>query len=765
MKGRKKRKKNILITNYKIYVPEGQEPDKGAIKQMDNCLAVDEAVGGVLSADHHLGYSMPIGGTIAYKDAISPSGVGFDIGCVDKDTEYLSPTGWVKISEYDGGKVAQWNSDGTAEFIKPLHYEVTDAEFFFHLKTKYGINQMLTPGHKMIIWENKSNKWNENHTIISAGDFVNKHNSLKLGHFSNFETSFLIKIDSKIDFTDEQIRVQTMVNADGYIDGHKAVVSVKKDRKKVRCRDLLRRANITYTENDDKKGYTTFRFNPPQVDKSFDHFWKCSYDQLCVISEEVLYWDGNQDNCFYTRSKDSANFINYVFSATGYRSVMRDDIDKSDGKLDYRVYKYEKNRTGMRSSPKEEVKKVPSKDGKAYCFTVPSGFFIMRREGNVVVTGNCGNLAVKVDIKNEEFEGGNGRKYLAEVMDRIGNEISFGIGRPNKDKVDHPVLDEIKTHSDKFIRELYQKSATQLGTVGSGNHYVDLFKGDDGYIWIGVHFGSRGFGHTIASKFIKDDKDMYALPTLLSTDGDEGQTYLGYMKLAGEYAYAGREEVVNKVLNILGNPEVLNTVHNHHNFAWKEDHFGEKVWVVRKGATPLFPGQQGFVGGSMGEDAYIITGASYTASINETFNTWGAGDSALWSAPHGAGRAMSRTEAKGKHRKRWACMRCDYVQKPHTSAPLIDGEPVCPTCGFGDSTIKKIWVETQPGKINWDEVKMELEGSGIELRGGDADEAPEAYKRLPDVLQAHSSYVKVVRTLTPIGVAMAGAGTVDPYKD
>ena len=121
----------------------------------------------------------------------------------------------------------------------------------------------------------------------------------------------------------------------------------------------------------------------------------------------------------------------------------------------------------------------------------------------------------------------------------------------------------------------------QLGTVGSGNHYVDLFAGDDGYVWIGVHFGSRGFGHKTASGFLAlaegkrfeehaTEGEMDSPPILFHVDSDLGQAYIAAMSLAGEYAYAGRDTVVAKVLEILG-AEATYEVHNHHNFAWRED--------------------------------------------------------------------------------------------------------------------------------------------------------------------------------------------------
>src|SRR5689334_12784097 len=136
------------------------------------------------------------------------------------------------------------------------------------------------------------------------------------------------------------------------------------------------------------------------------------------------------------------------------------------------------------------------------------------------------------------------------------------------------------------------------------------------------------------------------------------------MNLAGQYAYAGREWVARTVVKLMGAQEV-ELVHNHHNFAWREVHGGEELIVVRKGATPAFPGQRGFVGGSMGDDAVIIEGVESPES-----------PAALYSTVHGAGRVMSRTAAAGKYKrgKAWVCgMRGCETQLPQGTGSNADG--------------------------------------------------------------------------------------------
>lgn len=373
----------------------------------------------------------------------------------------------------------------------------------------------------------------------------------------------------------------------------------------------------------------------------------------------------------------------------------------------------------------------------------------------------CGNTAVRLDLKVDAL-----RPDLSRVMDEVVERISFGVGRAAGTRADHEVLDGI-AHAE-FVpqRKLIQSAAAQLGTVGAGNHYVDLFHDEQGDVWIGVHFGSRGFGHKTASGFLSliaggrfDERghegEMDSPPTLLAVDSELGAAYLSAMELAGDYARAGRQTVVEQVRAILG-AEVLETVENHHNYAWREKHGGESYWVVRKGATPAFPGQRGFVGATMGEEAVILEGIAGEAA-----------EVALHSTVHGAGRRMSRTKAAGKTRWVPSCTTrdCGFWMTPQEAAEVRarGEEPRCPH--HPERPLKKWPQVVSRGAIDYASVQQELAARGIELRGGAADEAPEAYKRLDEVLGFHTESVRVIHRLTPIGVAMAGAGVQDPYKD
>lgn len=339
----------------------------------------------------------------------------------------------------------------------------------------------------------------------------------------------------------------------------------------------------------------------------------------------------------------------------------------------------------------------------------------------------CGNKAVRTNLVYDDI-----REDMKVIMDDVAKRISFGIGRKNKKKIDHEVFDDgrwdvYRTFGQQEHDILKKLAYEQLGTVGAGNHFVDIFVDEaTSEVWVANHFGSRGFGHKTASGFLNlaagrnfldraPGETMEQLPTLLSTTTELGQLYLEAMSLAGRYAYAGRDVVMDEVLAILGAREV-EAVHNHHNFAWQEQHDGEDFIVVRKGATPSAPNQLGFIGGSMCDISVIVRGKDNAANAD-----------AWYSTVHGAGRVMSRTEAAGK--MNW-------------------------------KTKKR-----RGGKITPHQMQEAVHAYGIELRGAGTDESPFVYRKLQTVLDAHADTIEVVHKLRPIGVAMAGANEFDPYKD
>ena len=362
------------------------------------------------------------------------------------------------------------------------------------------------------------------------------------------------------------------------------------------------------------------------------------------------------------------------------------------------------------------------------------GVAAYREQVSVVGVGfdiACGNAAIRTDLWFGDTPGLAG--HLPELADEIQGVISFGIGRKNRSgdaPVDHPLFespswDALPPHVRESLRS---KARAQLGTVGSGNHYVDVFADESDAIWVGVHFGSRGLGHTIASGFLaisqgaKWGTRVPEREALFPLDKPTGQDYWALMTLAGDYAYAGREWVARKVVSLLGGRE-LELVHNHHNFAWREEHDGRSLVVVRKGATPAFPGQKGFVGGSMGDSAVIVQGTPDADGQVGALQR-----DALFSTVHGAGRVMSRSAAAGKVNRR-------------------TGRVI------------------RPGAVSREMMESWVREKGVLLRGGGLDESPHVYRRLPEVLAAQKGTIEVLHTLRPLIVVMAGADLFDPYKD
>lgn len=331
---------------------------------------------------------------------------------------------------------------------------------------------------------------------------------------------------------------------------------------------------------------------------------------------------------------------------------------------------------------------------------------VIAYEGQISISGvgfdiGCGNMAVRLDTPFAAIA-----NQVGPMIKTVATTISFGLGRTNNERIEHKLFDDADAWRASGMEDYRQKAHAQLGTVGSGNHYVDLMRDENGFVWIGVHFGSRGFGHTSATRYLKaaGGKDgMNVPPALIDEDSELGRRYIAAMELAGRYAYAGREWVVERVRRIVGGT-VTDMVHNHHNYAWRERHDGRDLWVVRKGATPAFPGQRGFVGGSMGDDAVIVEGVESPEAR-----------ASLYSTVHGAGRLFGRKEAKRRF--------------------------------------------TRAEMDRW------LQSRGVMLIGADLDESPMAYRRLPEVLAHHAGSVKVLHTLRPFAVAMAGAGEFDPFKD
>lgn len=607
-----------------------------------------------LMPDAHLGYGATIGSVVATKGAIVPSAVGVDIGCVDGDTEYLGPNGWERIADYEDGPVTQYDLDtGVGHLVQPLAVIRRPQEQFLHFKTKYGIDQMLTDDHRVLAWRPKGRARELHREVLLAGDLAAEHKRLVNGSKVTFETTFAPSGGPGLPLTDAEIRVMVMSMADATMveltQGHRTVLHLSKTRKIERARKLLDDAGIDFTERPQGYDATYIRFTSPTPEKSYSEWWAASADQLRVVADECLEWDGNSaDRVFFTRDEASADFIQYAFAAAGFRAVKRSDVDASDGKVDFRVFAHTATKVGIAGTPKTSVKRVPAVDGTAYCFTVPSGFLVLRRGGNIFVTGNCGMIAVETTLTSHGLP-----DDLGPLHDRIRGAVPAGVGKARPaEEVPSTYWpgSSLSRPAPHLTTGQHDTAWCQFGTLGGGNHFVEVCLDERDVVWVVLHSGSRGIGKQLADTHIAAAKGLMRSYFIELDDPElaylvEGTTafdaYITAMLWAQAYALGNRETMMDAVLSALrrSTPGIepaleVQRINCHHNFCELESHRGQNVWVTRKGAIRARTGDRGVIPGSMGADTYIVTGLENAASYH--------------SCSHGAGRRMSRNQARNE---------------------------------------------------------------------------------------------------------------------
>ncbi len=659
-----------------------------------------------LMPDAHCGYGVPIGGVIAVDHAVIPNAVGTDIGCVDADTEFLTTDGWERIADYRGGSVLQYDSTTkVASFISPQQYIVKPADVFLHFKTKYGINQVLSKDHKVYGYRPYGRQEKLVEQICTASELKEDHERLKLGSEFKFETTFTLANESQLLYSDALLRVLIMCAADGSQAKIAVSLNFKKTRKIKRARMLLRVAKIEYSErtNGDVTNFYIKNFWKYPLNA----FWLASPHQLKIIAEEVLKWDGNEkDSVFYTRKKEEADFIHYVFAATGHRSVMRHDIHKNDGKLDYRVFAHTNTITGLKAVPKSTIHEISADGELQYCFTVPTGFWVMRRGGNIAITGNCGMAAIKTNRKVEDID----TEQIKKIVHSLQRSIPMGFSH-HQESQESDIFDEAP---EIHVIQTNLKSATrQLGTLGGGNHFIEIQSGSDGYIWLMLHSGSRNLGYRtakyynqMAMKFC--DKWHSNLPPGSGEDSlaflpfgvKEAADYWEAMTFCTKFAFENRKHMMNVVKEqvnyYLACKFEEDEINIHHNYAKQEHHFGKDYFIHRKGATSAYEDQLGIIPGSMGTCSYIVRGKGNIHSFK--------------SCSHGAGRKMGRKEFMRQNT-------LEDVNK--TIEHVVFG-------GWQQQGHKKKYV--------------------------DYSEAPQAYKDIEAVMDSQRDLVEIVVRLLPLGV-------------
>ncbi|MFO0922314.1 MAG: RtcB family protein [Pirellulales bacterium] len=301
--------------------------------------------------------------------------------------------------------------------------------------------------------------------------------------------------------------------------------------------------------------------------------------------------------------------------------------------------------------------------------------------------------------------------------DALQRGTRFGIGSAHEKPQDHPVMDQDWSFT-KITREKKDIARKQLGSSGSGNHFVEFgtltLKHDDAelglaagtYVALLSHSGSRGAGASVCSTYSaiargqlpKHLSEDFGYLAWLDLDTQAGQEYWLAMNLMGDYAAANHDVIHRNVSKLLG-ARIVSGVENHHNFAWKEEHGGKELIVHRKGATPAGQGQLGMIPGSMSAPGFVVRGKGNASSLR--------------SASHGAGRAMSRKAARDQYQ--------------------------------------------------WKAVRNELETKGVRVISAGADESPGAYKDIHAVMASQEDLVEIVARFDPKIVKMCEDGS--PAED
>jgi len=326
-----------------------------------------------------------------------------DIGCVDADTEYLTPQGWRRIADYTSGAVAQYlPHTGAIEFVEPDAFVKKPCANMIRFKTHYGVDQLLSPEHRVLYADALGKP-----QVTSAASVLATHDRCKTGWRGRIITT-CTGGGAGVALTDAQLQLQVAVCADGHLPSPartRCVVRLKRQRKKDRLRMLLAAAGVTWKEcsNDTAtaQGFTAFTFDAPLAEKSYAWAWAATQKQLTLITSEIGHWDGSFRKAggvaFFSRDKESADFIQYAFSATGRTASLSEHI--RNGGTDYVVYA--RNKAALlyvRGISKDGIKaqtiyEQPSTDGYKYCFMVPSTFLLLRRNGCIFATGNTGKTS------------------------------------------------------------------------------------------------------------------------------------------------------------------------------------------------------------------------------------------------------------------------------------------------------------------------------------------------------------------------------------
>lgn len=314
----------------------------------------------------------------------------------------------------------------------------------------------------------------------------------------------------------------------------------------------------------------------------------------------------------------------------------------------------------------------------------------------------CGMLAVQTSLTDIDTE------TVKRIVDKIYERIPLGFDHHEQPQENPIFLDLPRWEKTEVCRRELVSARRQIGTLGGGNHFMEIQRGSDGHIWFMIHSGSRNLGKKVAEHYNKKAVKLCTMfkqnevvkqdLAFLPIGTREAADYILEMKLCLDFAFENRKALARAIQTIfreeIASAEFIREINIHHNYAALEEHFGRKVWVHRKGATLAGADTIGIIPGSQGSSSYIVQGLG-----NET---------SMRSCSHGAGRCMSRSKA-----------------------------------------IKELNLAHEQEILNRQGIVHRMNEQAL------LDEAPGAYKNIDEVMEAQKDLVKILIKLTPLGVVKA----------
>ena len=603
--------------------------------------------------DWHAGKGCVIGTTMTITDKIVPNLVGVDIGCLSCDTEILTPNGWIKISEYNNEQILVFDTKtNTAFYEQPKAYIKKPEKYFYHIKSR-NLDQMVSKEHTMLIYRGYKSKGRKMMTD-TAKNLIKQHNTHPKSN-RTIKTTFNIN-QPDLPISDNMLRILVMISADGTTNINKDRTThvhfhFKKQRKIERAKQLLFNEGLRVNEQckgDHTHIYTTI---PYPVTKSLKQFYRASFRQLKIIIDEIYHWDGTIDTKrnhknFSSNDKTNADVIQFAHNATGTRAGICKITYPTKPNWNPTYTVYETNNEYV-SLPDKQIDIVKSVDGYKYCFTTSTGFFIIRRNNCISITGNCSVSAIQLEETDID---------LAKLDKTILEYVPSGF------KVhEHAIAtSNIKDMIAPVDIEFAYKS---LGTLGGGNHFLEVNRDTDGHLWLVIHTGSRHLGleiakhyqelgykkiksHDIKSKIdatiaqlkaagkerdientikVLKMQEPHIPKDLCYVTGQDFDDYLHDIKLAQNHARINHQTIADIIVSHM-NWHIKDTIHTMHNYIDTENK------ILRKGAVSAQKNERLIIPINMRDGSLICIGKG-----NPDWN---------YSAPHGAGRILSRGQAK-----------------------------------------------------------------------------------------------------------------------